>query len=196
MDGVCQCTTGYKTAQEAVTSCILSTKPCGDADMASMSYPHHLPSLTIHHPSHNSPSPHVKITDLPTQQKSAQQVRLSAPALNSLCPRMVPLLPNPALLVQVLVPLVVPNPVLLLQALVSVLVPVPLLQLEVRNQRLQLRVLKMRLGLRGRLLLGLWDWLGLLLLLCFRWEKRGGGGGSCQRCRVWVKGLRGEKIWV
>lgn len=37
MDGVCQCTTGYKTAQEVVMNCIVSTKPCGDADMASMS---------------------------------------------------------------------------------------------------------------------------------------------------------------
>lgn len=77
---------------------------------------------------------------------------------------MAPLLPNLALLVQVLLPLL--NQALLLQALLPV--PVSLLQLEVRNQRLQLRVLKMRLGLRGRLLLGLWGWLGLLLRLRFR----------------------------
>lgn len=34
-DGVCQCTTGYKVAQEAVSNCIVSTKPCGDSDMQS-----------------------------------------------------------------------------------------------------------------------------------------------------------------
>ncbi|KAE9975816.1 hypothetical protein BLS_002392 [Venturia inaequalis] len=33
-DGVCQCTTGFKTAQETVMNCIMSTKTCTDADMA------------------------------------------------------------------------------------------------------------------------------------------------------------------
>ncbi|TLD37637.1 hypothetical protein E2P81_ATG04449 [Venturia nashicola] len=35
-DAVCQCTTAYKTVQETIMTCVMSTKPCNDADMAKL----------------------------------------------------------------------------------------------------------------------------------------------------------------